>query len=82
MVTREIWDFSGASNLQELHERIKPYFIRRMKKDVLTLGEKSRITVTLYVPDSKLQAYHVAMQEAMGKIIKEGKEDADQLVMF
>lgn len=82
MVNREIWDFSGASNLPELHERIKPYFIRRMKKDVLTLGEKTRITVTLDVPDSKLQSYNAAMRDAMAKLIKDGKEDSAQLVMF
>jgi SWI/SNF-related matrix-associated actin-dependent regulator 1 of chromatin subfamily A len=82
MVNREIWDFSGASNLPELHERIKPYFIRRMKKDVLNLGEKTRITVTLDVPDSKLQAYNAAMRDAMAKLVEDGKEDSAQLVMF
>lgn len=79
---RTAWDFSGASNLPELHKRIKPYFIRRLKKDVLTLGEKTRITVPLDVPDSKLKAYHLAMAEAMQRLIEEGKEDAAQLVMF
>ena len=82
MVRREIWDFSGASNLKELHERIKPYFIRRLKKDVLNLGEKSRITVPLDVPDSKLKAYNAALQAALDKLRKDGKEDAAQLVMF
>lgn len=82
MVRNEIWDFSGASNLPELHERIKPYFIRRLKKDVLTLGEKTRITVPLDVPDNKLKDYHAAMQAAIAKLIKEGKEDTAQLVMF
>jgi SWI/SNF-related matrix-associated actin-dependent regulator 1 of chromatin subfamily A len=28
------WDFSGAENLDELHQRIAPYIIRRMKTDV------------------------------------------------
>lgn len=82
MVRREVWDFNGASNLSELHERIKPYFIRRLKKDVLTLGEKSRITVPLDVPDAKLKAYKMAMKVAMDKLIQDGKEDAMQLVMF
>lgn len=79
---RTAWDFSGASNLPELHDRIKPYFIRRLKKDVLTLGEKTRITVPLDVPDSKLKDYRLAMQAAMQRLIEEGKEDAAQLVMF
>ncbi len=29
------WDFSGNSNLEELSERISPYFIRRKKEDIL-----------------------------------------------
>ena len=28
------WDFSGADNLEELHERVSPWMIRRLKKDV------------------------------------------------
>lgn len=30
------WDFSGSSNEEELHARIQPYMIRRMKSEVLT----------------------------------------------
>jgi len=32
---KKILDCTGASNLQELHDRIQPFMIRRLKKDVL-----------------------------------------------
>lgn len=30
------WDFSGASNLQELNEKVAPFYLRRNKKTVFT----------------------------------------------
>jgi SWI/SNF-related matrix-associated actin-dependent regulator 1 of chromatin subfamily A len=29
------WNFTGASNLEELHEKIKPFFLRRLKINVM-----------------------------------------------
>ena len=29
------WDYSGSSNLEELYQRISPYFLRRLKSEVL-----------------------------------------------
>ena len=37
---RKIWNVSGASNLEELYERTKPFVLRRLKNDVLDLPEK------------------------------------------
>lgn len=37
---RKVWNTSGASNLDELRERTKPYVLRRMKTDILDLPEK------------------------------------------
>lgn len=34
------WDFSGASNLKELHQRVVGPFMLRMRKDLLKLPEK------------------------------------------
>jgi len=47
--TRYGWDFSGASNLEELQERLRAsIMVRRLKKDVLTeLPSKRRQVVTL-----------------------------------
>lgn len=36
------WNFDGSSNEDELHEKIKPYMLRRLKKDMLDLPEKIR----------------------------------------
>lgn len=42
------WDFSGASNLAELHERVSRYMLRRMKTEVLTeLPTKIRTIIPL-----------------------------------
>lgn len=35
------WDYTGSSNLDELHKRIQPFTLRRKKKDVLTLPKQS-----------------------------------------
>jgi SNF2 family DNA or RNA helicase len=39
---REVWDTTGATNLPELHERLKPHMLRRLKKDCLNLPPKIR----------------------------------------
>jgi len=48
------WDFSGASNLDELRERIQPIFIRRMKREVLTqLPEKRRTMLPVEISNAR-----------------------------
>lgn len=47
--TRSYWDFNGASNLDELSEKLKSVMIRREKKDCLDL------------PDKIYSVYHVDM---------------------
>jgi SNF2 family DNA or RNA helicase len=37
------WDISGASNLDELHKLTRDAILRRLKKDVLDLPEKTRV---------------------------------------
>lgn len=45
-----VWDYSGASNLDELREILKPYMIRRTKAEVLTqLPPKRRQIIELPV---------------------------------
>lgn len=46
--TRVIRDVSGASNLNELHSRIRPFMLRRLRKDVLSeLPDKTRQIISL-----------------------------------
>lgn len=48
------WDMSGAAELEELHARIKPLMIRRLKKDVdQDLPKKTRSIVPLHIPMAK-----------------------------
>jgi len=48
------YDFTGASNLKHLRKRIKPYFFRRTKKQVLKqLPEKRRTILTIDINNTK-----------------------------
>jgi SWI/SNF-related matrix-associated actin-dependent regulator 1 of chromatin subfamily A len=37
---KKIWNVQGASNLEELRDRIKPQVLRRLKEDILDLPDK------------------------------------------
>lgn len=37
---RKVWNVNGASNLEELRDRTKPYVLRRLKEDILDLPDK------------------------------------------
>mgnify|MGYP001577529357 CR=1 FL=1 len=59
--TRWGWDSSGASNIDELHKRIRHYFIRRLKKDVLAeLPPKIFIPVPVQLNASYSKEYDIA----------------------
>lgn len=45
------WEYKGAKNLDELHEKIKPFMLRRLKEDVLNLPSKKHIVVPLILED-------------------------------
>ena len=58
------WDFSGSSNEDELHEKIKPYMLRRLKKDMLDLPKKIRRFIPVEID---LREYRIAIEEYMRK---------------
>lgn len=55
------WDFNGSSNSEELHEKIKPFMLRRLKAEMLDLPEKIRsfipVSVNLKEYNNKVQEY-------------------------
>lgn len=59
--TRFGLDVSGVSNADELHGRVKKYFIRRMKEEVLSeLPQKNRIPLPVELSPLELKEYITA----------------------
>ena len=57
------WDYSGASNTDELHERTRDFCIRRLKKEVLDeLPDKIRTTHTVKPSKKDLTNYNALHQ--------------------
>jgi len=50
------WNFKGASNLEELSEKIQPFYIRRLKKDVLQ-DLPSKLRQNLEIDDLKCDVH-------------------------
>lgn len=60
------WNFNGASNLDELHEKIKPYVVRRIKSQVLTeLPAKRRVAVPIPMEETRRKEYEFALEETV-----------------
>jgi SWI/SNF-related matrix-associated actin-dependent regulator 1 of chromatin subfamily A len=76
--TRWGYDVSGASHIDELHEKIRRYFLRRRKEEVLTdLPEKNRIQVPVELSKDAAKQYNEAERD-LGEYLKkyEGKQPA------
>ena len=68
------WDYSGASNLEELFTRVSPYFLRRLKKDVLKeLPPKTYLDIPIELDDKEYAEYQKIEKEVKKEIIN-GKE--------
>lgn len=57
------YDFRGASNLGELWQKVKPYYLRRRKKDVLDLPEKTKSTITVGISKEWRAKYETAFDD-------------------
>lgn len=58
------WSFEGSSNEEELHEKIKPMALRRLKKDMLDLPEKIRRFIPVEI---NMADYNKAVKEYISK---------------
>lgn len=75
------WDFSGASNLEELHEITRPYIIRRRKDQVLTeLPPKVWSNLVIEFDEKISKEYAEAVAQAEREVSKLGS--AQQLAMI
>ena len=71
------WKYDGASNLEELYERMSPVFLRRLKKDVLKdLPPKTYTNIPLELTPEEYKEYNTLLENCIkiidGKEIKEG----------
>jgi len=66
------WDYSGASNLDELFERASPMFLRRLKKDVLSeLPPKTYVEIPIELNDKEFREYTKLEKETIKEIVNE-----------
>lgn len=67
------WKYDGASNLEELYERMSPIFLRRLKKDVLShLPPKTYTNIPIELETAEYREYNKLLEDCV-KIIN-GKE--------
>ena len=74
------WGFEarGATNLEELHQRIGKYFLRRKKEDVLKeLPPKNRIEIPIELPNEYRKQYEL-VEANLIKYLREHKDKTDK----
>lgn len=70
------WDYSGSSHLEELYERISPFFLRRLKKDILKfLPPKTFTVIPIELSPEKAREYH----KIENGIVDESQEGDDKV---
>lgn len=57
------WDYSGASNLKDLHYRTQDVMLRRLTNEVIELPDKQRIPYYLEFTSSQSKAYLKAVED-------------------
>jgi SWI/SNF-related matrix-associated actin-dependent regulator 1 of chromatin subfamily A len=66
------WNYDGASNLEELFVRVSPFFLRRLKKDVLKeLPEKTYVDIPIELTDQEYREYTKILKEVKTEIVNE-----------
>lgn len=70
------WDFSGASNIEELHQKLKGIMIRRTKKEVLKdLPDKIKIIVPIYLAPADKKEYKTAETDIVSYLRQKAGEE-------
>jgi len=65
------WDYKGASNLEELFQRISPYFLRRLKSDVLKDLPPKTFTVLPLGLTEKQQKEYEKIEKGVIEVVNE-----------
>lgn len=73
-VPKPVWQSDGASNLDELHERLSALMLRRERHAVGELPARTRVTIPVDLPASALkqlqrQAAHVTGEQGLSKLL-------------
>lgn len=70
------WNYDGYSNLEELYRRISPYFLRRLKKDILKfLPPKTFTTIPIELKTDSMKEY----KNIEDGVIDETQESDDKM---
>lgn len=70
------WDYTGASNLEELFMRISPIFLRRQKKDVLSqLPPKTFTEIEIEFTPQERREYEKILKEMKKVVSDSGHEE-------
>lgn len=70
------WNYDGASNLEELFTRISPYFLRRLKKDVLSqLPDKTYTEIEIELTPTERKEYEKLLKEVKKVMSDNGTEE-------
>jgi len=75
------WKYDGASNLEELYERMSRFFLRRLKKDILKdLPPKTYTNIPIELDDTEYKEYNKILEECVKMI--DGEEVKDSYLVM
>lgn len=75
---KEVTTINGASNLEELREKIKHLYIRRLLTEMTDMVDKNIITKTYDLTESQRVEYERLWQEYLDSQTEQGNEDSEQ----
>lgn len=75
---KEVTTINGASNLEELREKIKHLYIRRLLTEMTDMVDKNIITKTYDLTELQRVEYERLWQEYLDAQIEQGNDDSEQ----